>query len=112
FDFQNVQWLPSTSGGVNGKVACESALRSAGTILSRVRASPPAPRPDGGPQSLRSVCCRLAIHKNQTKTKRSTPSPTVSWHHLVTNSGDRGLFKYLCSMIVMCPTQLSAPHAG
>ncbi|GFO08812.1 hypothetical protein PoB_003531700 [Plakobranchus ocellatus] len=32
-----------------GTVACESALRSAGTLLSRVRAPPSAPRPDGGP---------------------------------------------------------------
>ncbi|GFN91784.1 hypothetical protein PoB_001829000 [Plakobranchus ocellatus] len=36
-------------GGVGGTVACESALRSAGTLLSRVRAPPSAPRPDGGP---------------------------------------------------------------
>ncbi|GFO22575.1 hypothetical protein PoB_004908000 [Plakobranchus ocellatus] len=36
-------------GGVRDTVACESALRSAGTLLSRVRAPPSAPRPDGGP---------------------------------------------------------------
>ncbi|GFN97223.1 hypothetical protein PoB_002372900 [Plakobranchus ocellatus] len=41
-------------GGVGGTVADESALRSAGTLLSRVRAPPPAPWPDGGPESLRS----------------------------------------------------------
>ncbi|GFN83944.1 hypothetical protein PoB_001045000 [Plakobranchus ocellatus] len=35
--------------GVGGTLACESALRSAGTPLSRVRAPPSAPRPDGGP---------------------------------------------------------------
>ncbi|GFN79964.1 hypothetical protein PoB_000647000 [Plakobranchus ocellatus] len=49
---------PSTGGisthiaykrGVGGTVACESALRSAGTLLSRVRAPPSAPRPDEGP---------------------------------------------------------------
>ncbi|GFN76473.1 hypothetical protein PoB_000297900 [Plakobranchus ocellatus] len=34
---------------VGGTVACESTLRSAGTLLSRVRAPPSAPRPDGGP---------------------------------------------------------------
>ncbi|GFN93745.1 metabotropic glutamate receptor [Plakobranchus ocellatus] len=39
----------STSGGIGGPVACESALRSAGTFLSRVRAPPSALRPDGGP---------------------------------------------------------------
>ncbi|GFO03191.1 hypothetical protein PoB_002969600 [Plakobranchus ocellatus] len=46
--------------------ASESALRSAGTLLSRVRTPPPAPWPDGGPKSLRSPCCGLAIYKNQT----------------------------------------------
>ncbi|GFO38939.1 hypothetical protein PoB_006544400 [Plakobranchus ocellatus] len=44
-------------------LACESALRSAGTLLSRVRAPLPAPWPDGGPESLRSPCCGLAIYK-------------------------------------------------
>ncbi|GFN95647.1 hypothetical protein PoB_002215300 [Plakobranchus ocellatus] len=49
--------------GVGSTVACESALRSAGTLLSRVRAPLPAPWPDGGPESLRSPCCGLAIYK-------------------------------------------------
>ncbi|GFO39692.1 hypothetical protein PoB_006619700 [Plakobranchus ocellatus] len=49
--------------GIGGTVASESALRSAGTFLSRVRAQPPAPWPDGGPESLRSPCCGLAIYK-------------------------------------------------
>ncbi|GFO00452.1 hypothetical protein PoB_002695700 [Plakobranchus ocellatus] len=44
----------SSQPGVGSTVACESALRSAGTLLSRVRASPRGPRPDGGPKSLRS----------------------------------------------------------
>ncbi|GFN89144.1 E3 ubiquitin-protein ligase trip12 [Plakobranchus ocellatus] len=48
-------------GGVGGTVVCESALRSAGTLLSQVRAPPSAPRPDGGLKSLRSPCCGLAI---------------------------------------------------
>ncbi|GFN93017.1 hypothetical protein PoB_001952300 [Plakobranchus ocellatus] len=52
--------------GVGSTVACESALRSAGTLLSRVRAPLPAPWPDGGPESLRSPCCGLAIYKNST----------------------------------------------
>ncbi|GFN76262.1 hypothetical protein PoB_000276800 [Plakobranchus ocellatus] len=30
---------------------CESALRSSVTALSRVRATPPALRPDGGPET-------------------------------------------------------------
>ncbi|GFO30809.1 hypothetical protein PoB_005731400 [Plakobranchus ocellatus] len=51
--------------GVGGTVACESILRSAGTLLSRVRAPPSAPRPDGGPKSLRLSCCGLAIYKTR-----------------------------------------------
>ncbi|GFO02612.1 hypothetical protein PoB_002911700 [Plakobranchus ocellatus] len=51
--------------GVGSTVACESALRSAGTLLARVRAPLPAPWPDGGPESLRSPCCGLAIYKTQ-----------------------------------------------
>ncbi|GFO22107.1 ficolin-2 [Plakobranchus ocellatus] len=57
--------LQPTSGrirGVGGTVARESALISAGTLLSRFRAPPPAPRPDGGLQSLRSPYCELAIY--------------------------------------------------
>ncbi|GFN92950.1 hypothetical protein PoB_001945600 [Plakobranchus ocellatus] len=55
--------------GVGSTVACESALRSAGTLLSRVRAPLLAPWPDGGPESLRSPCCGLAIY---TKTQKLT----------------------------------------
>ncbi|GFN96366.1 hypothetical protein PoB_002287200 [Plakobranchus ocellatus] len=51
-------------GGVGGTMASVSALRSAGTPLSRVRAPPPASWPDGGPESLRSPCCELAIYKS------------------------------------------------
>ncbi|GFN95144.1 hypothetical protein PoB_002165000 [Plakobranchus ocellatus] len=47
-------------GGVSHTVAGVSALRSAGTILSRVRAPLPAPRPDGEPECLRSTHCGLA----------------------------------------------------
>ncbi|GFO22663.1 hypothetical protein PoB_004916800 [Plakobranchus ocellatus] len=60
------------TGGVGGTVASESALRSAGTILSRVRAPPPAPWPDGGPESLRSPCCGLAIYKKPKTTNAMT----------------------------------------
>ncbi|GFO40346.1 angiopoietin-related protein 6 [Plakobranchus ocellatus] len=42
------------SEGVGGTVASESALRFAGTLLSRALASSLAPLPDGGPESLRS----------------------------------------------------------
>ncbi|GFO01757.1 low-density lipoprotein receptor-related protein [Plakobranchus ocellatus] len=38
-------------GGIDGIVASESALRSAGSLLSWVRAPPPVPWPDGGPES-------------------------------------------------------------
>ncbi|GFO17683.1 reverse transcriptase-like protein [Plakobranchus ocellatus] len=47
-------------GGVGSTVACESALRSAGTLLSRVRAPLPAHWPDGGPESLRSSCSPIS----------------------------------------------------
>ncbi|GFN85623.1 hypothetical protein PoB_001212900 [Plakobranchus ocellatus] len=43
--------------GVGGTVASESALRSAGTRLSQVRAPLLASWPNGGPESLRSPCC-------------------------------------------------------
>ncbi|GFO30972.1 hypothetical protein PoB_005747700 [Plakobranchus ocellatus] len=40
---------PFCVGGVGGPVVSESALRSAGTLLSWVRTPASAPRPDGGP---------------------------------------------------------------
>ncbi|GFO10828.1 hypothetical protein PoB_003733300 [Plakobranchus ocellatus] len=43
---------------------------SAGTLLSWVRAPQPMPRPDGGPVSLGSTFCGLAIYKNQTKPQQ------------------------------------------
>ncbi|GFO49041.1 ras GTPase-activating protein ngap-like isoform x4 [Plakobranchus ocellatus] len=45
-----------------GTVTNKSALRSAGILLSRVRAPPPAPWPEGGPESRRSPCCGFAIY--------------------------------------------------
>ncbi|GFO50103.1 hypothetical protein PoB_007660800 [Plakobranchus ocellatus] len=50
-----------------GTVANESALISAGAFLSWVRAPPPAPLPDGRPESLRSPCCGLAKYKKRNK---------------------------------------------
>ncbi|GFO15901.1 hypothetical protein PoB_004240600 [Plakobranchus ocellatus] len=50
---------------VGGTVVGESALRSAATLLSGFRAPPLVPGPDGGPKSLISPCCGLAIYKNQ-----------------------------------------------
>ncbi|GFO12857.1 hypothetical protein PoB_003936200 [Plakobranchus ocellatus] len=52
------------TGGVGGTVAGESALRSAGTLLSWFRAPPMAPWPDEKPESLRSPFCGLVVHKN------------------------------------------------
>ncbi|GFO44117.1 eukaryotic translation initiation factor 3 subunit f [Plakobranchus ocellatus] len=46
--------LETAAGGVGGTVFSESALGSAGTLLSRVRAPLPAPWPEGGFKSLRS----------------------------------------------------------
>ncbi|GFO24319.1 hypothetical protein PoB_005082400 [Plakobranchus ocellatus] len=57
----------SLAGGVGGTVASESALRSAGILLSWVLAPPKAPWRDGGPESLRSPYCGLAIDKNKNK---------------------------------------------
>ncbi|GFO18105.1 hypothetical protein PoB_004461000 [Plakobranchus ocellatus] len=52
-------------GGIGGTVVGESTLRSAGILLSRIRASLPAPWPKGWPKSLRSPCCGLAVYQNQ-----------------------------------------------
>ncbi|GFO07759.1 dual specificity protein phosphatase [Plakobranchus ocellatus] len=54
---------------VGSTVASESALKSAGTFLSLVRAPPPAPWPDGGLESLRSPSCGLAIYKTHAHEK-------------------------------------------
>ncbi|GFN86252.1 hypothetical protein PoB_001275800 [Plakobranchus ocellatus] len=59
-------------GGVGGIVDSESALRSAGTLLSRVRAPLSAPWPDGGSESLRSPCCGLAIFKKKASLSAIT----------------------------------------
>ncbi|GFO01610.1 hypothetical protein PoB_002811500 [Plakobranchus ocellatus] len=64
--------------GVGGTVDSESALRSAGTLLLRVRAPPSAPRPDGGPESLRSPCCGLAIQTNNQSTEKMEVSSEIS----------------------------------
>ncbi|GFO40083.1 hypothetical protein PoB_006658800 [Plakobranchus ocellatus] len=61
-------WLQSHAWGVSGTVTCESVLRSAGTLLSRVLAPPPAPWPDGRPGSLRSSCCGLAIYRQSNRS--------------------------------------------
>ncbi|GFN88448.1 hypothetical protein PoB_001495400 [Plakobranchus ocellatus] len=46
FLFFHVLYFIISPRGVGSTVACESALRSAGTLLSRVRAPLPAPWPD------------------------------------------------------------------
>ncbi|GFN77899.1 hypothetical protein PoB_000440500 [Plakobranchus ocellatus] len=57
-------------------LASESALRSAGTLLSRVRAPPLAPWPDGGHQSHGSPSCGLAIYQKPSKDEQfKTPYP-------------------------------------
>ncbi|GFN78919.1 hypothetical protein PoB_000542500 [Plakobranchus ocellatus] len=57
--------LSQASRGVGGTVDSESAFDSCRNLSNRTPS--PAPRPDGGPKSLRSPYCGLAIHKNQTK---------------------------------------------
>ncbi|GFO09881.1 hypothetical protein PoB_003638600 [Plakobranchus ocellatus] len=59
---------PAARGGegdFTGRVGSKAALNSAGTLLLRIRSLPPTPWPYAGPESLRSSCCGLAIHKNQ-----------------------------------------------
>ncbi|GFO17535.1 hypothetical protein PoB_004404000 [Plakobranchus ocellatus] len=46
-----------------GTVDSESALRSAETILSRVRTPPPVLWHDGKPESLIPFCCGQAIYQ-------------------------------------------------
>ncbi|GFO06163.1 hypothetical protein PoB_003266800 [Plakobranchus ocellatus] len=60
-------WGITSEKGVSigGTFYSKPALRSAGTLLLRVRAPPPPPSPNGGPQSLRSPCCGLAVQLNQ-----------------------------------------------
>ncbi|GFO47072.1 hypothetical protein PoB_007357700 [Plakobranchus ocellatus] len=67
-------------------VACESALRSAGTLLSRVRAPLPAPWPDGGPESLRSPCCGLAIYKKLNLRPKPENQLTASKGNLLSEN--------------------------
>ncbi|GFO14956.1 hypothetical protein PoB_004146100 [Plakobranchus ocellatus] len=63
-------------GGVGGTVASESALRSAGTLLSRVRAPPPAPWPDGGPEKPEITLLWTGyIQKPKPKPPHPTPHP-------------------------------------
>ncbi|GFN91234.1 hypothetical protein PoB_001774000 [Plakobranchus ocellatus] len=47
-------------------MASDFSLRPAGTRLPQVRVPPLAPRPDGGPEILRSPYCGIAMYKNQT----------------------------------------------
>ncbi|GFO18533.1 hypothetical protein PoB_004503800 [Plakobranchus ocellatus] len=54
---------PLLLGGVGGTVDNKSALISTGIFLSRVLAAPLVPWPDGGPESLRSPYCGLALHR-------------------------------------------------
>ncbi|GFN98360.1 hypothetical protein PoB_002486600 [Plakobranchus ocellatus] len=64
------QMFSQRSENIGRTVANESTLRSAGSLMSRVRALPPALWPDGGPESLRSPCCGLAI--SETKLFQSS----------------------------------------
>ncbi|GFO10895.1 hypothetical protein PoB_003740000 [Plakobranchus ocellatus] len=57
-------------GSVGGTVTSESVLKSEGTILSWVRTLPPSLHPAGGPDSLGSPYCGLAIYEKQTKKQQ------------------------------------------
>ncbi|GFN98993.1 hypothetical protein PoB_002549900 [Plakobranchus ocellatus] len=70
---ETLVWLFSVIfRGVDDTVASASALQSAGNLLSWARASPPALWPDGGPESLRSPCCGLAIYRTPNPKPQST----------------------------------------
>ncbi|GFO22083.1 hypothetical protein PoB_004858800 [Plakobranchus ocellatus] len=73
----------SSNWGVSGTVANESALRSVGSILSQVRAPPPAPRPEGGTESLRSPFVYwLHTESNQPcSNKGPTNRPSLTSNH-------------------------------
>ncbi|GFO37089.1 hypothetical protein PoB_006359400 [Plakobranchus ocellatus] len=60
--------------GIGGRVDRESAVKSAGTFMSRLRAPPSAPWPDREPASMRSACCGLASHKDPNPIQE-TPQP-------------------------------------
>ncbi|GFO16942.1 hypothetical protein PoB_004344700 [Plakobranchus ocellatus] len=58
-----IQELMSTPAPLpsRARVDSEPAFEAAETLLSRVRVSTLTPWPDGGPENLRSPCCRLAF---------------------------------------------------
>ncbi|GFO47927.1 hypothetical protein PoB_007443200 [Plakobranchus ocellatus] len=66
---------------VGGTVVSESVLRSAGTLLSRVRAPMPAPWHDGGPKSVRSPC-ELAIQQPNLNSCEPLLRANLSQHSL------------------------------
>ncbi|GFO06741.1 hypothetical protein PoB_003324600 [Plakobranchus ocellatus] len=49
----------------------KASIQSSVLFLLRVRVPPPAPWLDGESESLKSPCCRLAIHKKKTKPLNS-----------------------------------------
>ncbi|GFO15829.1 hypothetical protein PoB_004233400 [Plakobranchus ocellatus] len=65
---------------VVGIVNTQPVLRFAGTLLWQVRAPPPAPWPGGGPESLRSPCCGLAIDAQKLMDLCTSPCLTSSLH--------------------------------
>ncbi|GFO07444.1 hypothetical protein PoB_003394900 [Plakobranchus ocellatus] len=69
-----LQNLMRLKGGVGGTVDSESALRSEGTLLSRVRAPPSTPWPDVGPEGLSSPFCKLAIYTKPNPLLKGWPS--------------------------------------
>ncbi|GFO47595.1 hypothetical protein PoB_007410000 [Plakobranchus ocellatus] len=76
-------------GLIGGAEDGESALTSAGTLLSRGPAPPRAPWPVGRPESLSSLCCGLAIYQNQTVGMSDVGDDEIRSLTLVGNKCDR-----------------------
>ncbi|GFN92843.1 hypothetical protein PoB_001934900 [Plakobranchus ocellatus] len=61
---------------LNSSARCLGNNTHFSTLLSRVRALPPAPWPDRRPESLRSPCCGLARYKNPIGNPHQKPTET------------------------------------